>query len=282
MSAAPTGFWEPASAAGIPHFGLGTYGRTGADGLAALRFALDIGYRHFDTAQTYGTEANVGRAVRESGLPRKDVFITTKIADNNLGGGRVTATLRESLKTIGVEQVDLTLIHWPSYRDEAPMASYLTELLQAKRAGLTRLIGVSNFTVALLARAADLIGAQEIATNQVEVHPYLQNRTLRAFSDGLGVVTTAYMPLARGAVASDPVFIRIAERHGCTAAAVSLGWLVSKGMVVIPASGKREHLRSNLGAAPVKLTLEESAQIDALDRGRRMIDPPKKAPDWDR
>ena len=280
MSESPVAFWNPASAAGIPVFGLGTYGRTGAEGLVALRYALDVGYRHLDTAQTYGTEANVGQAVRESGLPRKDVFITTKIADTNLGPGRVTATLRESLKTIGVDYVDLTLIHWPSYRDEVPMASFLGELLEAKRIGLTRLIGVSNFTVALLKRAADLIGAKEIATNQVEVHPYLQNRALRAFSDGLGIVTTAYMPLARGAVASDPVFVRIAERHGCTPAAVSLAWLVSKGMVVIPASGKREHIQSNLCAVPVKLTPQEGSQIDALDRGRRIIDPPK-APDWD-
>ena len=280
MSPTPVGFREPANAAGIPLFGLGTYGRTGAKGLAALRFALDVGYRHLDTAQTYGAEANVGLAVRESGLPREGVFITTKIADYNLGSGRVIGTLRESLKAIGVEQVDLTLIHWPSHLDEVPMASFLTELLRAKRDGLTRLIGVSNFTVALLKRAVDLIGAEEIATNQVEAHPYLQNRKLRSFSDGLGIVTTAYMPLARGAVASDPAFIRIAEGRVCTPAAVSLAWLVSKGMAVIPASGRREHLQSNLGAVAVKLTPKESAQIDALDRGRRIIDPPK-APAWD-
>lgn len=270
----------PAAVSAIPTFGLGTYGRTGPEGLASLREALSLGYRHLDTAQSYHTESNVGRAVRESGLAREDVFITTKIADANLGRGRVTASLRESLSALGVERVDLTLIHWPSHRDEIPMQDFMPELLRAKRDGLTRLIGVSNFTIALLARAADIVGAREIATNQVEVHPYLQNRKLRAFSESLGVATTAYMPLARGRVSTDPVLMEIGARRGCTGAQASLAWLVSKGMIVIPSARGREHMASNLAAADVALTPADIAAIDALDCGARIIDPPM-APEWD-
>jgi len=275
-----SGSAAPAAVSGIPTFGLGTYGRTGPDGLASLREALSLGYRHLDTAQSYNTEANVGRAVRESGLAREEVFITTKIADSNLGRGRLTASLRESLSALGVERADLTLIHWPSQHDKIPMQDFLQELLRAKRDGLTRLIGVSNFTIALLARAAEIVGAEEIATNQVEVHPYLQNRKLRAFSDSLGVATTAYMPLARGRVSTDPVMMEIGARRGCTGAQASLAWLVANGMIVIPSARGRAHMASNLGAADVALTPADIAAIDALDCGARIIDPPM-APDWD-
>jgi 2,5-diketo-D-gluconate reductase B len=263
----------------IPRLGLGTYGRTGEAGLAAILDALEFGYRHLDTAQSYGTEAVIGEALGRSGL-RAEVFITTKVADTNLAKQLFMPSLHDSLRRLGVDQVDLTLIHWPSYRDAVPFGDYMRSLAEAKAMGLTRLIGVSNFTIAHLKKAAALLGEGQIVTNQVEVHPYLQNRKLREYCREAGIVVTAYMPLAQGRVAGDPVLKAIGERHGATAAAVSLAWLMQSGMAVIPASSRREHLRSNLRALSLTLTPSEMAKIEALDRNARIVDP-EKAPAWD-
>ena len=138
---------------GMPLMGLGTYGRRGDDGIAAMLAAIEIGYRHLDTAQSYDTERECGDALRQSGLPRADVFITTKIDMPNFGPGKLVPSLRKSLDTIGVDQVDLTLIHWPSPHEQVPLAIYLEQLAEAQALGLTRTIGVSNFTIDLLTRA---------------------------------------------------------------------------------------------------------------------------------
>jgi 2,5-diketo-D-gluconate reductase B len=176
--------------------------------------------------------------------------------------------------------VDLTLIHWPAHSDSVPLASYLEDLAEAKAQGMTRLIGVSNFPCALVERSVALLGAGELVTNQVEVHPYLQNRALRACCEAHGIVVTAYMPLAGGRVARDPVLKRIAERHGVSAPVVTLAWLLQRGMIAIPASGRRDHMAENLRALELTLGDDEIIAIDALDRGLRLIDP-AKSPDWD-
>lgn len=263
---------------GIPAIGLGTYGRTGEQGTQAIRLALDLGYRHLDTAQSYGTEGNVADAIRQSGLAREDVFVTTKVATVNLARETFLPSLRKSVDTLG--PIDLTLVHWPSPKDAVPFEHYVEDLGTAQERGWTRLIGVSNFPIALLTRAIAILGPGRLAANQVEVHPYLQNRRLRAFCAEHAIAVTAYMPLAKGRVAADPVLTAIGERHGATASQIALAFLLAEGLIVIPSSTRRDNLLSNLGAASVTLSGEEIERVRALDRGERMINP-AVPPAWD-
>jgi 2,5-diketo-D-gluconate reductase B len=264
----------------IPPVGLGTWGRTGDEGQRAIGMAIDVGYRHFDTAQTYGSEAVIGRALRDAGLSRDAVFLTTKVADTHLARKDFLPSVRASLDRLGVEAVDLLLIHWPVPDEVVPLEEYVAELVRAKALGLTRLIGVSNFPVALVERAVTAAGMGEIVTNQVEVHPFLQNRRLRACCAGLGIVVTAYMPLAAGRVMSNQSLARLAARYGESPATVVLAWLLHHGLVVIPASARREHLVANLRATGLRLEPSDIVAIDALERGDRIVNP-AKSPAWD-
>jgi 2,5-diketo-D-gluconate reductase B len=270
----------PAGAASIPRLGLGTYGRTGEEGFAAILLALELGYRHLDTAQTYGTESLIGRALADLRTPRSEVFITTKVADTHLARRDFLPSVRASLDRLAVAQVDLLLVHWPAYRDAVPFEEYIDALAEARSLGLTRLIGVSNFPIALIDRAVDRLGPGQLATNQVECHPFLQNRRLRDVCRARGIVTTAYMPLAVGQVMREPVLAGIGERHGESAATVTLAWLFARGAVAIPASARREHLLANRRALTLRLDDDELAAIDALDRGERIVNP-AKSPAWD-
>jgi 2,5-diketo-D-gluconate reductase B len=264
----------------IPAMGLGTYGRTGSAGLAAISAALEVGFRHIDTAQTYDTEKNVGEAFRRSGLPRREVFITTKVARVKLATKDFLPSLRASLDTLALDHVDLTLIHWPSSDPGIRFEDYVESLAQAKALGLTRLIGVSNFPTVLIERAVRELGPGEVATNQVEMHPFLQNRKVLECCRKHKIAVTAYMPLAQGRVVDDPVLKRIGKAQGATPNQVSLAWLIGLGVIVIPASGSRKHLQSNFGANDIDLSEADNAAIAALDRGERIIDP-SDAPDWD-
>ncbi|EJJ27114.1 aldo/keto reductase [Rhizobium sp. CF142] len=265
---------------GIPQVGYGTWARTGDEGVKTISAALEIGYRHLDTAQTYGTEESVGRAVSRSGLARPDVFITTKVAEDNLGRDTFLPSVRESLDKLRVDAVDLLLIHWPSTGDAVPFDHYVEALGEAKSIGYTRLIGVSNFTKAMVDRAQEILGKGELATNQVEVHPFLQNRDLRKHCEAAGIVVTAYMPLAKGKVGDDPTIVEIAARIGCEPAQVSLAFLLGEGLVVIPASGNRERMRANFLTTEISLSADDIAAIRACERGGRMIKP--AATFWDR
>ena len=264
----------------IPPMGLGTYGRTGDAGAEAILAALEIGYRHLDTAQSYDTERPVGRALRRSGLKRDEVFLTTKVNTTNLSRDRFLPSVRASLEALQTDRIDLLLIHWPSPGDAVPFADYVTALAEARDRGMARLIGVSNFPVALVERARALIGADAIATNQVEVHPFLQNRALRDHCAAAGIAVTAYMPLAKGTVADDPVLQGIARRHGAEPGQVALAFLLRLGLIVIPASARPERMRSNFAATALALDDAETAAIAGLDRGGRMIDP-EWGPAWD-
>lgn len=264
----------------IPQLGLGTFGRTGDAGVEAMLKAIEIGYRHIDTAQNYDTEGPVGEAIRRSGLPRRDFFITTKIGDQNLAEADLLPSVEKSLETLGVEQVDLLLIHWPSPDDAVPFESYMTGLREAQERGHTRLMGVSNFPIADLERTRALLGDDAIATDQVEIHPFLQTPHLRDYARSRGLVLTAYQPLAKGEVGNDPTIIAIAERHGVTPAAISLAFLMAEGHAVIPASSSETNLRANFAARDVKLSEAEMQQLRGLDRGYRRINP-AKSPRWD-
>ncbi|MEJ8820445.1 2,5-didehydrogluconate reductase DkgB [Variovorax humicola] len=265
----------------IPAFGLGTFRLQGQTVIDSVKTALALGYRLIDTAQIYGNEAEVGQAIAESGVARKELFITTKIWTDNYPKAKLAQSLKDSLAKLRTDHVDLTLIHWPSPGNAVPVAEFMGALAEAKAQGLTRRIGVSNFSIDLMKQAIAAVGAPEIATNQVELHPYLQNRKLADFARGQGIGISSYMTLAYGKVLNDPVLQRIALAHGATTAQVALAWAMQSGHAVIPSSTKPANLESNLLARALKLDNEEMAQIRALDRGGRLVSPDGLAPRWD-
>jgi 2,5-diketo-D-gluconate reductase B len=263
----------------IPVLGAGTFRLKGDDAYQSVLTALELGYRHIDTAQIYGTEQDVGRAIRDSGIKASELFVTTKIWTEFLSKNKLKASLEQSLEKLQLDQVDLTLVHWP-LPDAVPVQSYVEALAEAKQAGLTRLMGVSNFTIAQTKAAIDAVGVAEIATNQVEVHPFLQNRKLVEFSKEQGIQITAYMPLAYGKVLAEPLIQQIAAQHQVTTAQVALAWSLQQGFVVIPSSTKRANLAQNLAALELKLTAENRTALAGLDRNERLANP-DFAPDWD-
>jgi len=263
----------------MPQLGLGTFRLQGQQAIDSVSTGLELGYRHIDTAQIYGNEEEVGSALAASNVARDEVFVTTKLWTANLAGDAVAPSLKESLRKLRLEQVDLALVHWPSPGSAVPLRETMEALLAARDAGLSAAIGISNFPVGLMREAIDAVGAQNIATNQVELHPYLQNREVAAFAHQMGIHVTAYMPLAYGKVMEDAVIGRIAACHGATAAQVTLAWLLAKGYAVIPSSTKRANLASNLEASRLQLNADAIAALDALDRGERLVNP-EFAPQW--
>jgi len=265
----------------VPAFGLGTFRLKDQVVVDSVSNALDLGYRLIDTAQIYGNEAEVGQAIAASGVPRSALFLTTKVWTEHLAKDRVIPSLKDSLAKLRTDQVDLTLIHWPSPGQAVPLADTLGALMEAKAQGLTQQIGVSNFNIALLQESIGVVGAASIATLQIELSPYLQNRRLADFARSQGIHITSYMTLAYGKVLQDPVIRQIAQQHSATPAQVALAWALQLGYAVIPSSTRRANLQGNLLARQLRLTDEDMAQIAALDRGERLANPEGLAPKWD-
>ena len=265
----------------IPAFGLGTFRLKDDVVIASVKTALELGYRTIDTAQIYDNEAAVGQAIAESGVARDELFITTKIWIENLSPEKLIASLEESLQKLRTDYVDLTLIHWPSPNDTVAVEAFMPALLEAKKQGLTRQIGISNFTIPLMERAIAAVGAENIATNQIELSPYLQNRKVVEWATQHGIHITSYMTLAYGKALKDDVICGIATKHHATPAQVILAWAMGEGYSVIPSSTKRENLASNLLACDLQLDAEDKKAIAALDRGDRLVSPEGLAPDWD-
>lgn len=265
----------------IPSFGVGTFRLTGQTVIDSVRNALDVGYRAIDTAQIYGNEAEVGQAIAESGVKRSELFVTTKIWTDHYAKAKLVPSLRESLRKLRTDYVDLTLIHWPAPGNGVELAEYMEALAEAKALGLTRSIGISNFNIELTKQAVAVVGKGEIATNQIELSPYLQNRTLAAFLEEQGIAVTSYMTLAYGKVLKDPVLAKIADKHRATVAQVTLTWALQLGYAVIPSSTRRENLASNLLARDLKLDADDMAQIAALERNGREVSPKGLSPVWD-
>lgn len=265
----------------VPAFGLGTFRLKGQTVINSVKDGLSLGYRAVDTAQTYENEAEVGQAIAESGIDRKDLFITTKIWVDNFSKDKLIPSLQESLKKLRTDYVDMTLIHWPSRNNEVALEEYMNALMEAKKQGLTKQIGVSNFTIELMQLAIDVVGPNEIGTNQIELHPYLQNRKVVAFAQKNDIQITSYMTLGYGKVLKDPVIKAIAEQHNATPAQVALAWALQLGYAVIPSSTNKEHLKSNLDAQKLKLSEQDMEKIAGLDRNERMIDPEDIRPEWD-
>lgn len=265
----------------IPSFGAGTFRLTGQTAVDSVRNALDVGYRAVDTAQIYGNEADVGQGIAESGVPRSELFVTTKIWTDNYAKTKLVPSLRDSLKKLRTDYVDLTLIHWPAPGNGVELPEFMEALAEAKALGLTRQIGISNFNIELTRQAIAAVGENEIATNQIELSPYLQGRKLTAFLKEQGIAVTSYMTLAYGKVLKDPVLAMIAHKHQATVAQVALAWALQLGYAVIPSSTKRENLASNLLARDLKLDAEDMALIAALERNGREVNPEGLAPVWD-
>lgn len=265
----------------IPPIGLGTFRLQGQVVIDSVRNGIEAGYRHIDTAQIYGNEAEVGQAIADSGVKRDALFVTTKIWIDSLAGDKLIASLKESLRKLRLERLDLTLIHWPSPGGAVPVGESMAALAEAREQGLTGQIGVSNFTNAHLREAIAAVGAARIATQQVEIHPFLQNRKVVEFAREQGIHITAYMPLAYGKVMAEPVIARIAERHGATPAQVALAWSLQQGYAVIPSSTRRANLESNLRGGDIVLADGEMAQIAGLERNERLANPDGLAPQWD-
>lgn len=265
----------------IPAFGVGTFRLQGQTVIDSVTNALDLGYRAVDTAQIYENEAEVGQAIAESGIPRSEIFITTKIWTDHYAKDKLIPSLRESLDKLRVDQVDLTLIHWPAPDCGVPLESYMATLAEAKALGLTKMIGVSNFNIDLTARAIEVVGKGQIATNQIELSPYLQNRRLTAYLAAQQIHTTSYMTLAYGKILQDPTIQQLAAKHDATPAQIALAWALQMGHSVIPSSTKRANLQSNLLATRLQLDAEDMTTIGHLERNGRLVNPEGLAPAWD-
>ncbi len=261
----------------VPRLGFGTFQLSGDEAYRSVVTALDVGYRHIDTAQGYANEAEVGRALADSSVDRDEVFVTTKLKPSNATSGAVRSSMVDSLRALGTDRVDLLLLHWPA-EHVAPLAETLEAMTSLREDGLTREIGVSNFPSKMLARAYELA---PVVTDQVEHHPYLGVAKIEQVLRVRGGFLTAYSPLARGAVADDPVLKELAIAHDVTPAQVTLRWMLQRpGVVAIPKSGTPERIRTNFAVFDFELSDDEMARIDALERGERLIDP-DGSPDWD-
>ncbi len=259
-----------ANGAEIPLLGLGTWELRGRNCARIVEQALRLGYRAIDTAEMYDNEREVGEGVRASGVKRGDVFLTTKIWPSHFAPRELERAARDCLVRLRLSEVDLLLLHWPN--PQVPLAETIGALCKVKRDGLTRHIGVSNFTLALIEEA--LAAASEpLVCDQVECHPFLDQSRLIAGCRRHGLAVVAYSPLARGDIRNDPVLARVAAAHGKTAAQICLRFLVQREIVVIPRTGKLERLSENAAIFDFALSEAEMRDIAALaSRDGRLID----------
>ncbi len=269
-----------AKTAKIPALGFGTWAVSGSGAFDVTRQALDLGYRHIDTAQIYGNEAEIGRAIRDSGVARDNIFLTTKVAPDKLRAAAAKRSHEESLKRLGLDYVDLLLIHWPN--PDAPLGETLGALAALREAGKTRHIGVSNFSVKLLREAVEQHGA-DLLCNQVEYHPFLSQRAVLAAVRRYGMMLTAYAPVARGRVFKDKTLTAIGRKYGKSPAQIALRWLIEQESVAaVPKAAQRAHAAANLDIFDFALAAEDRAAIDALAEGDRLVEWWGYAPEWDR
>ena len=260
----------------VPALGFGTWLVTGQDAADGVREALEIGYRQIDTARAYENEREVGRGIAESGVPRNEIFLTTKVPHTDAKADDLDRDADESLERLGVDQLDLLLLHWPN--GDVPLEETLDALDRVREDGRTREIGVSNFPAGLLREALEIA---PIFCNQVEYHPFLDQRRLLDLARENDVLITAYSPLAHGKVPEDETLQRIGERHGKSAGQVALRWLLDQSWVSpIPKASSHERRQENFDVFDFTLTDEDRAEIEELPKDVRTANPPW-APKWD-
>jgi diketogulonate reductase-like aldo/keto reductase len=267
-----------ANGAKIPALGLGTWELSGRTCARVVEQALRLGYRHIDTAQVYDNEREVGAGVRASGARRDSVFVTTKVWTNHFAPHDLERSVKESLVKLRLPAVDLLLLHWPN--PHVPLAETLGALAHAKRMGLTRHIGVSNFTVALIEEAVAAC-PEPLVCDQVEFHPYLDQTKVRAACDRNGLALVAYSPIAKGRIKTDATLAGIGRAHGKTPAQICLRWLVQQKVVAIPRTSRVERLSENIEIFDFELSSDEMGQIAALAHPRGRLTDFGFAPKWD-
>ena len=267
-----------AKAVRIPALGLGTWQLSGRDCARIVEQAIRLGYRHFDTAQMYGNEREVGEGIRASGIKREEVFVTTKVAPDNLAPGLLQRSVKDSVAALRLGEIDLLLLHWPN--KGVPLAETIDALVGVKRDGLVRNIGVSNYTVALLEEASGLSG-DRLVCNQFEYHPYLDQSKVLAACRAHGMAAVAYSPIAKGSTKSDSVLARIGKTYGKTGAQVSLRWLIQQGVGAIPRTSKVERLAENIAIFDFALTDSEMQDISGLARPDARLVDWAWSPKWD-
>ena len=269
-----------AHGAEIPVLGIGTWQLSGRQAAEVVAEGLRLGYRHVDTARMYGNEAEVGAGIRESGVDRDEVFLTTKIWPDDFRRDDLRRAAEDSVRTLGVDRVDLMLLHWPA--PDVPLAETVDALSGVVEDGLARFAGVSNFNIRLVeeARAAARV---PLVCNQVEFHPFIEQEKLRRWLEDQGMALVAYAPLGKGQIANNEVLARIGARHHASPAQVALAWELSHlNVAAIPKSARPERLAENLRALEIELSHEERAEIAGLtSRDGRMIELEGYAPDWD-
>ena len=269
-----------AHGAHIPALGFGTWDLRGEVATRLVGEALGMGYRHIDTAAKYENEREVGRGIAGSGVPREEIFVTTKIWPDRFRGDDFRSAAKERLELLGLDHVDLLLLHWPN--PDVPLAETIEALNWAEATGITRHVGVSNFTTTMLDEAVRLSTAP-IVCNQFEYHPYLLQNKLLAACRGHGMAATAYCPIARGKVLDDPVLRAIGEAHDRSPIQVGLRWLVQQsGVIAIPRTSSPERAAQNLAVFDFELSGEEMARIDALRTPDGRLVNLDIAPEWDR
>lgn len=262
----------------FPALGLGTWELRGRECARIVDQAVRLGYRHFDTAQMYGNEREVGEGIRASGIKRNEVFVVTKVAPDNLAPTLLVRSVKESVGALRLGEIDLLLLHWPN--KGVPLAETIDALVGVKRDGLVRHIGVSNYTVALIDEASRLSG-DRLVCNQFEYHPYLDQSKLLAACRAHDMAAVAYSPIARGSARNDAVLARIGKTYGKTGAQVSLRWLIQQGIGAIPRTSKVERLAENIAIFDFSLTDAEMNEIAELSHpGGRIVDW-AWSPKWD-
>jgi 2,5-diketo-D-gluconate reductase B len=267
-----------ANGARIPVIGLGTWDLRGRTCARMVEEALRLGYRHVDTAEMYDNEREVGEGLRASGIARGEVFITTKVWQDHLAPREFERATKDSLAKLGLSEVDLLLIHWPNPR--IPLADTIGALTRMKREGLTRHVGISNFTVDLVAQAVKL-ATEPLVTNQIEWHPYIDQSKVVDACRRYGLSVTAYSPIARGRAVDDDTLHAIGLRHRKSAGQVCLRFLVQEGAIVIPRTSKRERLAENVAIFDFTLAPAEMEEIRRLANPRGRLVNWSGSPNWD-
>lgn len=251
----------------MPALGLGTWRLVGVACERIVSQALELGYRHIDTAELYGNEPEIGRAIRN--VERGGLFLTSKVSSANLRTNDVIRACTQSLERLGTGYLDLYLVHWPN--DEIPVEETMEGMQYLVEEGMIRSIGVSNFDVGHLRAAMDA-SEVPVCNDQVEYHPYRPRQELPQFCREHGITLTAYCPLGKGRVVRDPTLTRIGRKYGKSAAQVSLRWLLQKGAIVIPKAGSVEHLRENMEMDGWELTPEDMRRIDEIGIEMKVVD----------
>jgi diketogulonate reductase-like aldo/keto reductase len=268
-----------AHGAAIPALGFGVFRMSDPEVERVVPAALEAGFTHFDTAQIYGNEAALGLALQAAGARRQDLFLTTKVWVDNYSPQKFAASVDESLEKLKVDQVDLLLLHWPA--DKVAIADQIAMLNAVQAAGKTRFIGVSNQNVAQLRESISSSKAP-IVTNQIELHPYLDQAAMVEVARGAGVAITAYYGMADGAVPNDPMLQKIGRTYGKSAAQHGLRWLIQQGFIALSKTAKPERVAENFAIFDFALSNEDMAAISKLARpGGRLVSPPGLAPAWD-